>query len=181
MTVPKHLKEAFALFKTWCPKALSLNHYELAIKAKEEGEDDYADSEIWKEFLKDTNISNWIASELDVLKASSLNKLVANAGDSNSVGRAQLINALGKVNESSEDKNGPAYIYTYIPPNPEQLASGAVGVMDYDPFLEQPTVAEALGNYIHTICHQGILQTLDVQTIIKLIEEFLEQLKNENA
>lgn len=93
---------------------LYLSHYELA------QETFCNDPQLWKMFLMDPRIADYIESEMAIVRNATINKMVSNAADSNSVGQSQLLNTLGKLAESSSHKEGPAFIYCYVPLNEEQ-------------------------------------------------------------
>jgi hypothetical protein len=117
-------------FKSLGQNGLTLNHYNLADVAPE-----YTPQE-WKEFLFDTEVYDWIQSELSVIQSSELNKMLQNISDSHSVGQAQIISALAKLTENKTNKTqeGPIFIYTYVPLNPEQAQAENVSILNKDPF-----------------------------------------------
>lgn len=99
-------------------------HYELA---NETG----IDSTIWKAFLMDTRVANWMEQELILYKNVVYRKTIKNAGtNGNSYGTAQMINALKKSFEGEEDKEGNIFVYMQVPlnsreqqaPNTQRLA-----------------------------------------------------------
>lgn len=104
---------------------LYMTHYDLA---KESG---IEDSQMWKKFLMETRVSNWIDQEITVIKGTTLRKLIRNA-DSNdrSVGAAQMLNALNKSFETDTEKEGPMFIYSYVPLNERE--QGAPNTMRAD-------------------------------------------------
>jgi hypothetical protein len=67
-----------------------------------------------------------------------MNELFANAGDSNSVGKAQLLNAISKYDEDNSTKEGPIFIYTYVPLNSEQEKAPNVFKEKTDIFKKPP-------------------------------------------
>lgn len=95
-------------------EGLYLSHYDLA------KETFCNDPQLWKAFLMDPRTVDYIHSEMTIVRNATINKMVSNAADSNSVGQSQLLNTLGKLAESSEHKEGPAFIYCYVPLNNEQ-------------------------------------------------------------
>lgn len=103
-------KQFFALGE----KALYLNHYQLALETRIE------DPMVWKEFLVDPRIADYIQSEMNIIRSASINEIIQKAPNSKSVGQAQLINALVKIDENSANKDGPVFIYSYVPLNAEQ-------------------------------------------------------------
>lgn len=95
-------------------RALYLNHYQLAVETH------IKDAIIWKIFLTDPRIADYISSEMSLIRNASINEIIHKAPNSKSVGQAQLINALVKIDESAANKNGPVFIYSYVPLNSEQ-------------------------------------------------------------
>ena len=118
-------------FKGFGRKALTMNHYDFAELS--EVTDDPQD---WKEFLQIEPVSEYITEEFNAIQDSELRKLILDINNSSSVGKAQLINALQKqLKEHADDKKtGPAFIYTYVPLNPEEQNAENVEVLDHDPF-----------------------------------------------
>jgi len=95
-------------------EALVMNHYDLNEVEKDIKVGD------WKTFLMTQEVKDWIASELKLIHSSELNKLVENVSTSRSVGQAQLLNSLQKFTEENDKKEGPAFIYSYVPVNPDE-------------------------------------------------------------
>lgn len=112
-------------------KALTMNHYDFA-----EISEVTDDPQEWKAFLQIEPVSEYITEEFNAIQDSELRKLILDVNNSSSVGKAQLIGALQKqLKESANDqKVGPAFIYTYVPLNPEEQNADNVEVLDHDPF-----------------------------------------------
>lgn len=123
-------EQLFEAFKRLGADALALNHYELAEVTQ------IATPATWKLFLIDPEVSAYIKQESDILLQTELRKLSKNASDSRSVGQAQLINALGKISEDTSTKEGPIFIYTYIPLTTEQEQADNIKKLDKDIFLK---------------------------------------------
>ena len=117
-------------FKALGRKALTMNHYDFAEST------DIDDPQAWKEFLQIEPVSEYITEEFNAIQDSELRKLILDINNSSSVGKAQLINALQKqLKEHADDKKtGPAFIYTYVPLNPEEQNAENVEVLKNDPF-----------------------------------------------
>ena len=94
--------------------ALYKSHYDLA------AETTIKDPQIWKSFLIEPSIADYIASEMNLIRTATMNRMIANAGDSNSVGQSQLLNTLNKIDEKEQIKSGPTFIYCYVPLNNKQ-------------------------------------------------------------
>jgi hypothetical protein len=118
-------------FKSLGRKALTMNHYDFAEVS--EVTDNPQD---WKEFLQIEPIAEYITEEFNAIQDSELRKLILDINNSSSVGKAQLINVLQKqLKEHADDKKtGPAFIYTYVPLNPEEQNAENVEVLTNDPF-----------------------------------------------
>lgn len=115
-------------FKALEAKAISMNHYDLAkITA-------IKDVQLWKLFLTDPEVSAYIDQEASILAQAELRKLTADVSDSRSVGQAQLINAMGKIAETKTTKEGPIFIYTYVPLANSQIKADNVNLLDRDIF-----------------------------------------------
>ena len=75
-------------------------------------------SELWKEFLSDKQVIDWFRKELQVFKSAQMRKLIKNADNNErSVGAAQMLNAITKVCEDDDAKEGDLIIYSYVPLN----------------------------------------------------------------
>lgn len=113
--------------------AFSMNHYDLA-----KATSFHLPAE-WKEFLLRPEIADYKASERAIVQEATMNKIAQDAGDSNSVGKAQLLNALQKMNDTSK-KEGPTFIYCYVPVTEQQAKAAnyrqgrknAEGVYEFD-------------------------------------------------
>lgn len=95
---------------------LFMTHYEFAKQTT------VRDSALWKKFLLDSRVSDWINQELTLFKSAQLRKLVKDATKNDrSVGAAQMLNALNKTLENESIKDGPVFIYSYVPLNEREL------------------------------------------------------------
>lgn len=120
-------------FKSLGRKALTMNHYDFAEVSRVTD-----NPQDWKEFLQIEPIAEYITEEFNAIQDSELRKLILDINNSSSVGKAQLINALQKqLKEHADDKKtGPAFIYTYVPLNPEECNAENVEVLSNDPFRQ---------------------------------------------
>lgn len=105
-------------------QAVYLNHYQLA------RETNITDASVWKAFLTDPRTVDYIQSEMSIIRNASINDIIQQAPNSRSVGQAQLINSLLKLEEANTTKEGPAFIYCYVPLNPEQKHAPNVQFVD---------------------------------------------------
>lgn len=127
-------EQMLTLFKTLGKRALTMNHYDLAELTR------FADPQEWKEFLQIDAVAEYITEEFNAIQDSELRKLILDINNSSSVGKAQLINALQKQLKENTDgkKTGPAFIYMYVPLNPEEQHAENVEVLPNDPFRTNP-------------------------------------------
>jgi D-Tyr-tRNAtyr deacylase len=125
----KIYEKMWALFQSLGSEALALSHYDLAAETK------YGTPPQWKEFLTTREVSDWIKSEQTLIQTAELNKLIHGISKSHSVGQAQIMNTLAKLNEQKTVKDGPVFVYTYIPLSPEQNQADNVVKLNKDPFL----------------------------------------------
>ena len=119
--------------KTFAPKSVSWSHYDLA------RETDINDIELWKEFLFKRDVVDWLTEERTLLQSSELAKLSTDVSKSRSVGQAQLISAMQRIDNANKEEtaSGPAYIYTYIPLNTEQEHAPNVQILTEDIFHDK--------------------------------------------
>ena len=113
--------------------AFTLNHYELA---KETG---HADPETWKEFLMEPEIQQYVNTETAIIRNAELNKITSELKGSKSVGQAQLISALQKLDSQQTNPDGPVFIYSYVPLSTDQQHAPNVRVEKKDIFLKDNT------------------------------------------
>lgn len=118
-------------FKALEQKAIAMNHYDLARVTH------IKDVQLWKKFLTDPEVSSYIDQEAQILTQTELRKLTSDVSDSRSVGQAQLINAINKLNDTKTTKEGPVFIYTYVPLSSNQKRADNVQILDHDVFLTE--------------------------------------------
>lgn len=113
-------------------QGLTMNHYDLAEVTEFNNPND------WKLFLQNEFVAKYVKDEFNAIQDSELRKLIMNISDSNSVGKAQIINSLQKLlsENNGDQKSGPAFIYTYIPLNENEMHADNVEVLDSDPFIK---------------------------------------------
>lgn len=124
-------EKLWQILKSIGPDVITLNHYEFAKITEEK------DPEVWKEFLLETDVRGWLETERKLLSNTELNKMLSGISDSHSVGQAQLINTLSKLDADTDTKEGPIFIYTYVPLNKEQDKAENVKKLTDDPFFER--------------------------------------------
>ena len=121
LTKAQH-EECWDIFLSLKSDALYLSHYQLAEITR------IKDAFIWKEFLMDPKTVDYISTEMNLIRTAAINKMVAEAPESRSVGQSQLINALQKLDEKANNKEGPVFIYSYVPLNDAQKKAPNVRV-----------------------------------------------------
>lgn len=122
--------DLWTYFKHLGKDALIMSHYDLEEITEHS-------AETWKLFLNEPDVVSWVDSELAIIQDAELKKLVNNINTSNSVGKAQIINSLSKLSEKITNKEGPVFVYCYIPPNAEQSQAENVITLNQDPFLKE--------------------------------------------
>lgn len=130
-------QEMWEQFKALEAKAISMNHYDLARITT------IKDVQLWKQFLTDPEVSAYIDQEAQILTQTELRKLASDVSDSRSVGQAQLINAMSKLTDTKTTKEGPIFIYTYVPLSESQEKAPNVHHADNDLFEEGNIVEDA--------------------------------------
>lgn len=123
-------QELLVLFKTKGKEALKANHYDLV------GLIGIGTPDLWKEFLQDSEVNDYIKKETELLQAAEFRKILFDVSDKDtSVGKAQLINAMMSITEKQTKKEGPVVIYSYIQPNEQQANAENIKRITKDPFL----------------------------------------------
>lgn len=122
------LKNMLKAFNDIGHNAIYMTHYELAEKTGLYQPTD------WKEFITNPKVVNAINEELNLIKRSKIMLLLKDIENNKSTGQAQLLNTLLNQNKENVAKEGPVFIYTYIPPNPQEEHAENVVISDVDPF-----------------------------------------------
>ena len=131
MLKPKQKEELWALYKGLGADALKANHYTLAATTT------VNDPAIWKEFLTEQDVNDYITQETAILQQAEFRSILLNTARDNSAGRAQLINAMMSVNQKQNKKDGPVVIYSYVPLNEQQMKAPNIEINRTDPFKKQ--------------------------------------------
>ena len=122
-------EQLWTIFKKLGVDGLTMSHYDLAEATEIEN------PEIWKKFLLEQDVRNYIQTEVEILRTTEFHKMIKNVGDNQrSVGQAQLMSALDKMKQDSNRKEGPVFIYTYVPLSSEQAQAENVQEAESDPF-----------------------------------------------
>lgn len=130
MIKPEKKAQLWEVYKNLGQNALKANHYTLA------AETNINDPALWKEFLMEQDVNDYINQETAILQQAEFRSILLNTARDNSAGRAQLINAFMSVNNKQSKKEGPIVIYSYIPLNAEQMKAGNIEINKKDPFIK---------------------------------------------
>lgn len=97
-----------AEFNSKLPGSLTMSQYELAVGSE------YT-SKQWSEFLRDGQVSKWIEQEVSLVTKANQYKLISSAADNErSVGAAQMLNAMSKM-ETADKAEANFFIYSFVP------------------------------------------------------------------
>ena len=122
-------EQLWEIFKSLGVEGVTMSHYDLAENTEVKDPDE------WKKFLLEQDVRNYIQTEVEILRTTEFNKMIKNVGDNQrSVGQAQLMSALDKMKQDANHKEGPVFIYTYVPLSSEQAQAENVEEADTDPF-----------------------------------------------
>lgn len=103
-------------FEALGQKALTMSHYDLANEVEGTTKDE------WRDFLNEADVAEYIRNEMRIISDSIQKRMITDiiAGGDRSVGRAQIINTLDKINDEVAKKDGPIFIYSYVPLDAQQ-------------------------------------------------------------
>lgn len=106
-------------FNELLPDSLTMNQYELADATM-------LPAENWSLFLKDGQVAKAIESELALVIKANQAKLVASAADNDrSVGAAQMLNAMAKIDAADKAETN-FFIYSFVPPTDNEMHAPTV-------------------------------------------------------
>lgn len=126
----RKLSKMQEVFNELGESALFMSHYDLS-----QITEDYTPAD-WKRFLTHPEVSDWITAEMRLVQQSKVRKMINTIDRSNSTGQAQLLNTLlSSLKEDNKAKDGPAFVYCYIPLNEEEQQAENVQILQIDPFL----------------------------------------------
>lgn len=117
-------------FEALGQKALTMSHYDLAEEVEGTTKDE------WRDFLNEADVAEYIKNEMRIISDSIQKRMITDiiAGGDKSVGRAQIINTLDKINDEVAKKDGPIFIYTYVPLDAQQEQAENTIKLDKDIF-----------------------------------------------
>ena len=127
----KELKEIlWKHFEKLGQDAITMSHYDLAVAVPNTTRNE------WRDFLNEPDVTEFTKKEMRIISDTIQKQMItgiADGGDK-SVGRAQIINTLEKLSDNTSTKFGPAFIYTYVPPDTEQVQAENVQILTRDIF-----------------------------------------------
>lgn len=117
-------------FEALGQKALTMSHYDLAEEVEGTTKDE------WRDFLNEADVAEYIKNEMRIISDSIQKRMITDiiAGGDKSVGRAQIINTLDKINDEVAKKDGPIFIYSYVPLDAQQEQAENIIKLDKDIF-----------------------------------------------
>lgn len=117
-------------FKEQGKNALTMSHYDLVDAIEETTLDE------WREFLNEPDVEDYVKKEMRIISDTIQKQMITGISDGGdkSVGRAQIINTLDKLSGGETTKDGPAFIYTYVPLDKEQKQAPNVIQLNNDVF-----------------------------------------------
>lgn len=121
---PEQYNECKKQFLELGELAFQMSHYRLAMETY------IPDAQVWKAFLMDPRTVDFVNSEMNIIRNAAINEIVKQSPNSKSVGQAQLVNSLMKLSEQATTKDGPTFIYCYVPLNEEQMNAPNVQIVD---------------------------------------------------
>jgi hypothetical protein len=126
-----HFDKLQTWFNQTLPDSLTMTHYELAKKSGFSALD-------WRTFITEPHVSDYINKEFELIKQNKMRQLISQLDSTmRSPGTGQALNALQKLIESGKTKDGPIFIYTYIPLNINEQKAPNVQIAPFDPFLRR--------------------------------------------
>ena len=123
-------EQMWQAFRALGQEALKANHYTLSATTV------ISDPQLWKEFLMETDVNEYIQQETALLQEAEFRSILLNTARDNSAGRAQLINAFMNANNKQQKKEGPIVIYSYVPLNEQQMKAENIEINIKDVFRQ---------------------------------------------
>jgi hypothetical protein len=123
------------VFNNLNQEALYMDHYQLAAETPFSAQD-------WKTFLTDPRVSDYINDEFKLLKQAKFRASLRDMDNITNTAQAQLLNNILNHEEKNTNKEGPYFVYTYIPLNKEEQQADNTYELEEDPFLRGAKKAE---------------------------------------
>lgn len=127
----KELKDfLWEKFEELGQSALTMTHYDLAKCVEDTTKDE------WRDFLNEADVAEYIKNEMRIISGAIQKQMITDIidGGDKSVGRAQIINTLDKLNDGVSKKDGPIFIYSYVPLDAQQVQAENTIKLDKDIF-----------------------------------------------
>lgn len=84
----------------------------------------------WKKFITDPRVSAFINEEMELLKKAKVATMLRESDHNKNVGQAQLLNTLLNQTKGLDKKDGPAFVYCWVPLNENEQHAENVEVQD---------------------------------------------------
>lgn len=124
----KHSKDMAEFFNAYGKGVFTMSHWDLAAVSDFSADD-------WREFLTDAAVSKYIRDEMNALSEVESRKIIMDISkNSKSTGTAQTLMALDKTRGVSGKKDGPVFVYMYVPLNEREAHAENVRTVESDPF-----------------------------------------------
>ncbi len=154
--------------------ALAMDHYDLASLSGHTPLD-------WKAFITDNRVKKYITDEFKVIEQAELHKMISNSHSNKSIGNVQMVSTLSRRAEGNViAKEGPAYIYTYVPLSTEQEQAANVVKLTEDIFADENSKAYKVATIISLsfkeyLARPDIMEPAIRNTIAQILEEHYEK------
>lgn len=123
-----HFLELQDYFNRHLPAVLTKNHYDLA-------NDSGFPAAEWKYFLTEPHVADFLRTEQSLINQFEMSKLTTNiSATGKSVGIAQNITALARVSGEARVKDGPFFVYMYVPLSEREQTADNIIMLEKDPF-----------------------------------------------
>lgn len=110
-------------------EAMFLDHYDMSQLDPNHSIED------WKKFFKHPLVADWVLEELTMYRDKQIREILRDAKHSEkSVGVAQMINALSKLDLDQMSTNNKIFVYVYVPLDQEEMNADNVQIAPEDVF-----------------------------------------------
>lgn len=125
MNILNSSDELYELQEAWNTldprEALVMDQFDLADRTK------YSSAQ-WSQFLRDGRVAKFIEQETTVFRSAQMRKLIDQAASNDkSVGAAQMLNAMGKL-DSDDEAEPTIFIYSHVPLTANECEADTVTV-----------------------------------------------------
>lgn len=125
---PERVQELRDIYEAMEPDVFYKNHWDLA-------KDTGITAQEWKHFLMLPAVAEYVSQELNMLIENQRRAILRDLNkNQRSVGTAQILNALDKVLSGTNTRDGPIFIYSYVPLNEQERTAPNVIELKRDPF-----------------------------------------------